>query len=191
MAKIGYARVSTHEQNLDLQLSALRAASCDEIFVEKASGVRERPELKNALAYLRKGDTLVVYKFDRIGRSLKDLINIFSDLQKRDIGLVSIQDNINASSASGRLMLHIFAALAEFERDLIIDRCQAGRKEAMKRGVKFGRPKKNKESKTKACAALYKSGIGIKDIMGQLNIKSKSTLYRYLKIEGVNIFRNK
>lgn len=191
MAKIGYARVSTHEQNLDLQLAVLQAANCDETFVEKVSGVKERPELKKALAYLRKGDTLVVYKFDRIGRSLKDLINIFSDLQKRDIGLVSIQDNIDASSASGRLMLHIFAALAEFERDLIIDRCQAGRKEAMKRGVKFGRPKKNKESKTKACAALYKSGIGIKDIMEQLNIKSKSTLYRYLRMEGVNISRNK
>lgn len=191
MAKIGYARVSTHEQNLDLQLAVLQAANCDETFVEKVSGVKERPELKKALAYLRKGDTLVVYKFDRIGRSLKDLINIFSDLQKRDIGLVSIQDNIDASSASGRLMLHIFAALAEFERDLIIDRCQAGRKEAMKRGVKFGRPKKNKESKTKACAALYKSGIGIKDIMEQLNIKSKSTLYRYLRMEGVNISRGK
>jgi DNA invertase Pin-like site-specific DNA recombinase len=191
MAKIGYARVSTHEQNLDLQLAALQAANCDETFVEKVSGVKERPELRKALAYLRKGDTLVVYKFDRIGRSLKDLINIFSDLQKRDIGIVSIQDNIDASSASGRLMLHIFAALAEFERDLIIDRCQGGRKEAMKRGVKFGRPKKKKESKTKACAALYKSGIGIKDIMEQLNIKSKSTLYRYLRMEGVNISRNK
>ena len=172
-------------------MAALQAANCDETFVEKVSGVKERPELRKALAYLRKGDTLVVYKFDRIGRSLKDLINIFSDLQKRDIGIVSIQDNIDASSASGRLMLHIFAALAEFERDLIIDRCQGGRKEARKRGVKFGRPKKKKESKTKACAALYKSGIGIKDIMEQLNIKSKSTLYRYLRMEGVNISRNK
>ena len=98
MARIGYARVSTVGQNLDMQIAALEKSDCDRIFVEKVSGVKERPELQAALKYMRAGDTLIVYKFDRIGRSLKDLVNIFADLQKRDIGLISLNDNIDASS---------------------------------------------------------------------------------------------
>ena len=94
MARIGYARVSTVGQNLDMQIAALEKSDCDRIFVEKVSGVKERPELQAALKYMRAGDTLIVYKFDRIGRSLKDLVNIFADLQKRDIGLISLNDNI-------------------------------------------------------------------------------------------------
>ena len=92
MARIGYARVSTVGQNLDMQIAALEKSDCDRIFVEKVSGVKERPELQAALKYMRAGDTLIVYKFDRIGRSLKDLVNIFADLQKRDIGLISLND---------------------------------------------------------------------------------------------------
>lgn len=127
MARIGYARVSTVGQNLDMQIAALEKSDCDRIFVEKVSGVKERPELQAALKYMRAGDTLIVYKFDRIGRSLKDLVNIFADLQKRDIGLISLNDNIDASSNSGKFMMNVFAALAEFERTIIIERCQAGR----------------------------------------------------------------
>ena len=111
MARIGYARVSTVGQNLDMQIAALEKSDCDRIFVEKVSGVKERPELQAALKYMRAGDTLIVYKFDRIGRSLKDLVNIFADLQKRDIGLISLNDNIDASSNSGKFMMNVFALL--------------------------------------------------------------------------------
>lgn len=191
MSKIGYARVSTREQNLDIQISALKASGCDKIFIEKGSGVRERPVLKETLSYLRKDDTLVVYKFDRIGRSLRNLIEIINDLQHKGIAIHSIKDNVDASSPSGRLMVHIFASLAEFERDLIIERCQSGRLEAKKKGVKFGRPKICKGSKTKACAALYKENLPISDIMSQLGIKSKATVYKYLKMESTTTKRRK
>ena len=122
MARIGYARVSTTGQNLDMQIAALEKSNCDRIFVEKVSGVKERPELQAALKFMRAGDTLVVYKFDRIGRSLKDLVNIFADLQKRDITLISLKDNIDATTNSGKFMMNVFAALAEFERTIIIER---------------------------------------------------------------------
>ena len=190
MAKIGYARVSTREQNLDLQLAALKEVGCENIFVEKVSGVKARPKLLEALSYLRSSDTLVVYKFDRIGRSLKDLINIFSDLQKRDIGLISIKDNIDASTSSGRFMLNVFAALAEFERCMIIERCQAGRREARQKGKQFGRPKGLPKAKVESCVALYKAGIPVIDIQLQLGIKSKSTIYRYLSHQKVKILRH-
>ena len=136
MARIGYARVSTTGQNLDMQIAALEKSNCDRIFVEKVSGVKERPELQAALKYMRTGDTLIVYKFDRIGRSLKDLVNIFADLQRRDITLISLKDNINATTNSGKFMMNVFAALAEFERTIIIERCQSGRAEAKRKGKK-------------------------------------------------------
>ena len=189
MSRVGYARVSTKEQNLDIQIAELKASGCEKIFVEKCSGLRERPKLQEALAYLRKDDIFIVYKFDRIGRSLRDLKTTINDLQQRGIGILSIKDNVDASSASGRLMMHIFASLAEFERDLIVDRCQSGREEAKKRGVKFGRHKKKKEAKTKACAALYKDNIPLNEIMSQLGIKSKATVYRYLRLEKTPISR--
>ena len=137
MAKVGYARVSTREQNLDLQIEALKKAGCEKIFSEKKSGIRERPELEAALEYLRPEDTFVVYKFDRIGRSLKDLLTRVSSLHERGIKIISIKDNIDTSSTSGKLMMHIFASLAEFERDLIVDRTTAGRKAAMAKGKKW------------------------------------------------------
>lgn len=185
MARIGYARVSTVGQNLDMQIAALEKSDCDRIFVEKVSGVKERPELQAALKYMRAGDTLIVYKFDRIGRSLKDLVNIFADLQKRDIGLISLNDNIDASSNSGKFMMNVFAALAEFERTIIIERCQAGREEAKRKGKQFGRPKGIPKDKITACSSLYKSGLTITAIQKQLNIKSKSTVYRLLRLNGI------
>lgn len=185
MARIGYARVSTVGQNLDMQIAALEKSDCDRIFVEKVSGVKERPQLQAALKYMRAGDTLIVYKFDRIGRSLKDLVNIFADLQKRDIGLISLNDNIDASSNSGKFMMNVFAALAEFERTIIIERCQAGREEAKRKGKQFGRPKGIPKDKIAACSSLYNCGLTITAIQKQLNIKSKSTVYRLLRLNGI------
>ena len=189
MAKIGYARVSTHEQNLYMQLHALNEMGCDKIFSEKKSGIKDRPELKAAISYLREGDSLVVYKFDRIGRSLRDLLNVISSLNEKGIDVISIKDNIDTTSSSGKLMMHIFAALAEFERDLIIERTQGGRKEAMRRGKKFGRPKGLPRERTKACADLYRAGNSIQSIQAVLNIKSKSTVYRFLESQGVTLRR--
>ena len=175
MSRIGYARVSTKEQNLDIQITEQKASGREKIFVEKCSGLREHPKLQEALAYLRKDDTFIVYKFDRIGSFLWDLITTINDLQQRGIGILSIKDHVDASSASGRLMMHIFASLAEFECDLIVDHCQSGREEA----------------KAKACATLYKDNIPLNEIMPQLGIKSKATVYRYLRLENIPISRKK
>lgn len=188
MAIVGYARVSTRDQHLDLQEAALKKVGCECIYTEKVSGVRQRPVLKECMAYLRKGDTLVVYKFDRIGRSLKDLVNIFATLEKKGVMLRSIEDKVDPSTPSGKLMLHIFASLAEFERDLIIERTQAGRAAAVKKGIVMGRKKGSgiKSDKVDSCAALYKQGLDVKVIMQQLNIKSKSTVYRYLRMRNLS-----
>lgn len=183
--KIGYARVSTRDQNLDMQLAALKEAGCEKIYQEKVSGVGERAELQSALRYLRDGDCLVVYKLDRLGRSMRDLLNILSDLEKRGIGVVSLKDGIDASSTSGKLIMHIFAALAEFERSLIAERTADGRAAARKAGKKFGRPKNGHSDKAVACASLYRSGMTVSQIQAQLSIRSKSTVYRFLRMEGI------
>ena len=189
MAKIGYARVSTRDQNLDMQLSALHGAGCEQIYQEKVSGIKERPELERCLQSLRSGDMLVVYKLDRLGRSLKNLVEIIDDLTRRGVVITSIKDNIDASTATGRMMINLFATLAEFERDMIAERCQAGRKAAKERGVKFGRKPgaKKIQEKAKAAAALYKDGMTIPAIMQQLSIRSRSTVYIYLKQEKVKL----
>lgn len=119
MARIGYARVSTKDQNLDLQLAELEKAGCEKVYSEHKSGIKARLKLAEAIKYLRKGDILVVYKFDRLGRSLSDLLNIISELHEKGVEIMSLKDNIDTSSTSGKLMMHIFASLAEFERDLI------------------------------------------------------------------------
>ena len=183
--RIGYARVSTREQHLDMQLTALKDAGCERIFQEQVSGVGERTELQTAMQYLRDGDCLVVYKLDRLGRSMKDLLAIIEQLQTKNISLVSLRDNIDTGSTTGKLVMHIFAALAEFERDLIRERTGEGRAAAMKKGVKFGRPKQQRNDKATACANLYRSGMTVPQIMQQLSIKSKSTVYRFLRQGGV------
>ena len=186
MSKIGYARVSSKEQHLDVQLSALEKEGCDKIFQEKVSGIiRKRPELERCLQYLREGDTLVVYKFDRLGRSLKNLMDIFDDLNKRHIGLVSIKDGIDGSTTTGKLMMQIMAAIAEFERSVIKERSAAGIAEAKRRGKKFGRPKGTRSTKIDACVTLYKSGESIDSIMANLGIKARSTVYRWLRQKGI------
>ena len=183
--RIGYARVSTREQHLDMQLTALKDAGCERIFQEQVSGVGERTELQTAMQYLRDGDCLVVYKLDRLGRSMKDLLAIIEQLQTKNISLVSLRDNIDTGSTTGKLVMHIFAALAEFERDLIRERTGEGRAAAKKKGVRFGRPKQKQNDKAVACANLYRSGMTVPQIMQQLSIKSKSTVYRFLRQGGV------
>ena len=117
--------------------------------------------------------------------SMEDLVNIFADLQKRDISLISLKDNIDASSNTGKFMMNVFAALAEFERSIIIERCQSGRAEAKRKVKQFGRPKGIPKDKIAACSSLYKSGLTITAIQQQLNIKSKSTVYRLLRLDGI------
>ena len=139
--KIGYARVSTTDQHLTMQEDALRKDGCKEVFTDVVSGVKAtRPGLDKALAYLRDGDTLVVWKLDRLGRSIKHLIETIKSLSERKIGFKSLQENIDTSTSGGKLIFHIFSALAEFERELIRERTDAGLKAARARGRLGGRP---------------------------------------------------
>ena len=183
--KVGYARVSTHDQNLALQLDALKQASCEEIYQDQVSGAKaKRSGLQDALAYLRQGDTLVVWRLDRLGRSLKHLIEIVTMLDERGIGLQSLQESIDTTTSGGRLVFHIFGALAEFERNLIRERTQAGLHAARARGRKGGRPKALDTTKAELLYQLYDekkhSIMELCDIMGI----SKSTLYTYLEQRG-------
>src|SRR4249919_2585508 len=138
---VGYARVSTQEQDLALQLDALRTAVCSKVFEEKASGAqRERPALQAALEYMRQGDTLLVWKLDRLARSLKQLIETVEDLGSRGIGFRSLTEAIDTTTSGGKLVFHLFAALAEFERGIIRERTLAGLQAAQARGRLGGRP---------------------------------------------------
>jgi len=143
---IGYARVSTEDQNLDMQIDALKEAKCDHIYEEKMSGkIKDRPILDKALNFMRKGDTLVVWKLDRLGRSLRHLIEVINQLMDSGMYFMSLQEKIDTTSTSGKLIFHIFAALAEFEREIISERTKAGLKAARARGRIGGRPKKLNE----------------------------------------------
>ena len=183
--KIGYARVSTTAQNLDIQVAALSDAGCEKIYEEKVSGVAHREQLQECMQYLREGNCLVIYKLDRLGRSLKDLLDIIEQLQKRNISLVSLKDSIDTGSTTGKLVLHIFASLAEFERDLIKERTEEDRREAKKKGVRFGRPKQPKPEKANMCAQLYRNGNSVSAIMRTTGIRSRNTVYKYLRMEGI------
>ena len=178
---IGYARVSTHEQDLSLQLDDLKRAGCEKIFEDKASGSKtDRPGLQEALEYVRAGDTLLVWRLDRLGRSLIHLIKTVSQLEERDIGFRSLQEAIDTTSSGGRLIFQIFGALAEFERNLIRERTLAGLSAARARGRTGGRPKALDAAKMKL---LYKlcdeKEHSVKQICQMLGI-SKPTLYTYL-----------
>jgi DNA invertase Pin-like site-specific DNA recombinase len=179
---IGYARVSTQDQTLNLQQDALKKAGCTKIFTDTISGVKaERRGLREALEYVRAGDTLVVWRLDRLGRSLKDLIEKLTELHNRKIGFKSLTENIDTTTSGGKLIFHIFGALAEFERDLIKERTQAGLDAARERGRKGGRPKALTEKKLAMARALYADNRNtINEICNTLNI-SKTSLYRYLK----------
>ena len=152
---IGYARVSTHDQNLDSQLDALQKADCEQIFQEKITGKsKDRPELLSCLKALRKGDVLIVWKLDRLARSLKDLVEIITDLNQREIGFKSLTEAIDTTSATGRLVFHIFGALAEFEHSLIRERTIAGLDAARARGRKGGRKPSMSENDIKKAKAM-------------------------------------
>ena len=180
---IGYARVSTQEQNLELQINALKEAGCKKIFTEKASGAqRDRPELKAALEYMRpnEGDTLVVWKLDRLARSLRQLIDTIEELEKQGIGFRSLTEAIDTTSSGGRLVFHIFGALSEFERGLIKERTIAGLKAAKDMGKKGGRPSSLKPEDLVAAKALLRdSEITVTEVAKRLKV-DPSTLYRHL-----------
>lgn len=179
---IGYARVSTDDQNLDLQKDALTRAGCKKILEDHQSGAKvERPGLRSALEYAREGDTLVVWRLDRLSRSLKDLIEMVTQLEARGIGLKSLQESLDTSSSSGKLIFHIFGALAEFEHNLIRERTQAGLQAARARGRKGGRPKSLDVDKQALAVQLYeKKKHTVKQICQMMGI-SKPTLYKYVE----------
>jgi DNA invertase Pin-like site-specific DNA recombinase len=188
---IGYARVSTEEQNLDMQLSALERAGCEKIYQEKISTTQEkRPVLEELLHFLRKEDTLVVWKLDRLGRSLKDLIQLITQLAEKQIEFKSLQESIDTSSPVGKFIFHIFCALAEFERELTRQRTLEGLRVAREKKKILGRPKgltKEAQQKSYIAAALYREGkLSIQEIYQQLNITAP-TLYKYLKGEKVEL----
>jgi DNA invertase Pin-like site-specific DNA recombinase len=181
---IGYARVSTNEQNLDLQRDALLRAgvSSKDIYTDKVTGVKaERPGLTLALSHLRKGDTLVVWRLDRLGRSLRHLIETVTNLNEQGISFRSLTENIDTSTATGILVFQIFGALAEFERNLIKERTVAGLQAARARGRTGGRPKGNPDARKVALARKFYNdhALSIPEILKTLNI-SKSTLYRWV-----------
>ena len=178
---IGYARVSTHDQNLDLQRDALRAAGCEKVFEDAASGSKTaRPGLERVLEALRSGDTLVVWRLDRLGRSLPDLISTVSQLEARGAGFKSLTESIDTTTTGGKLVFHIFSALAEFERALIRERTQAGLAAARARGRKGGRPRKLDAAHVALLYKLYdEREKTVREICSLLGI-SKPTLYDYL-----------
>lgn len=189
--KIGYARVSTKDQVLDLQIDALNKEGCEIIFKETASGAKtDRPELQNLLKHIRKGDIVVVYKLDRLGRSLKHLLEVVSELNSKEVGIRSINDAIDTTTPQGRLFFNISASFAEFERDLIRERTKSGLEAARARGRKGGRRQgMTKEAEQKAILAetYYKEGkMGVNQIAKEIGV-SKMTLYKYLRYRGVNI----
>lgn len=186
--KIGYARVSTREQNLSSQEDALGKAGCVRIFTDKISGKEfNREGLSACMDYLRPGDTLVIYRLDRLGRSVKEMLDLCASLESRRIKLVSLQDNLDTSTAVGRFTMQILASLAEYNRSLILEGCKAGIEAAKKRGVKFGRKEgvKMKKPKKEAVIQLYRAGTSIPQIMDITGIRSKQTIYNYLNEENI------
>ena len=180
--KIGYARVSTADQHLRMQEDALKQVGCEKIYHDVASGAKAvRAGLEEALGDLRAGDILVVWKLDRLGRSLKHLIEIINRLMDNGMYFMSLQEKIDTTSTSGKLIFHIFAALAEFEREIISERTKAGLKAARARGRFGGRPKKLNEEQAKMVKKMWKDHtIPIDEICRTFDI-SRPTLYNYLK----------
>ena len=182
--RIGYARVSTEEQSLDLQLDALTKEGCDKVFQDVASGAKEdREGLLNALDYLRSGDTLVVWKLDRLGRSMKQLIEICLSFEEKGIHIKSLRESIDTTNAVGKLFFHIVAALAEFEKDIIRDRTRAGLEAAKSRGKTGGRTRKMDDKQTGLAKILLRNpATTIEEVCNMLSV-SRATLYRYVKVK--------
>ena len=180
--KIGYARVSTGLQNLDLQEDQLNQYGCEKIFNDYMSGSKsKRPGLDKAIEFARSGDTIVVWRLDRLGRNMEDLITLVNELNNRGVSFHSLEENItmDKSSSTGQLLFHLFAAFAEFERNLILERSSAGRIAARARGRYGGRPEKLNKQELKLLKTLYDNGTPIKTIAEQWKV-SRTTIYRYL-----------
>lgn len=185
--RLGYARVSTDDQSLDLQHDALQAAGCDQVFEETASGkdAASRPELANLLRAARPGDTLVVWRLDRLGRSLADLVQIVNDLHKRGVRFESLTERIDTSHATGELVFHLFASLAQFERTLIRERTIAGLQAARARGRKGGRKRTLSATKIRLIkAALKDPSVTVEDV-ARANGVSRSTIYRSVDVAKI------
>ena len=184
--KIGYARISTVEQNLNLQTDALERAGCEKIFTDTASGsVNARKELIDAIEFCRNGDALVVWKPDRLGRSLKHLIDTINYLQAKGVQFISLQESVDTGTSGGKLVFHVFGALAEFERELIRERTLAGLKAARDRGSKNGRPKKSTKQQIRVAKKLMDDKeTNVVEVTKTMKV-SRSTLYRYQTIEAM------
>lgn len=178
---VGYARVSSQDQNLDLQRDALKVAGCERIFEEHVSGAKaQRPEFTSAMDFLRPGDTLVVWKLDRLARSMRQLIDTVALLDARSVGLRSLTESIDTGTANGRFFFHVFGALAEFERSILRERTLAGLEAARQRGRTGGRPRAMSEAAVrKAKALLRDETLTISEVADTLNV-SRSTLYKYV-----------
>ena len=180
MPDIGYARVSTNEQELALQEDALKKIGCQKIYTDHASGAKtDRPGLKQALAYVREGDVLVVWKFDRLGRSLPHLVETVTDLNARGIGLRSLTENIDTTTPGGRLIFHVFGALAAFERDLVTERTKAGLAAALARGRQGGRRPVVTSAKLDRARVMITQGLNVREAATRLKI-GKTALYEVL-----------
>ena len=181
---IGYARVSTEDQNLDLQRDALETAGCEQIYTDRVSGTKaRRPGLEQALSHLRAGDTLVVWRLDRLGRSLRHLIDTVTELQEKGIGFKSLTESIDTTTSGGRLVFNIFASLAEFEREIIRERTQAGLQAARARGKTGGRPKALTDKQVEMLNQLAADpNRSVNEICQTLGI-SRKTFYRYVKAD--------
>jgi DNA invertase Pin-like site-specific DNA recombinase len=177
--KIGYARVSTQDQNLDLQLKALKKAQCEKIFREKLSGFdRHRPEFQRMLDQIRPGDTIVVWRLDRLARSTRDLLNTMETINEAGGKFQSLSEPwANTTTHAGKMIMTVFAGIAEFERDLIRERTGAGREAAKQRGVRFGRPRKLNPDQTQVASQLIAQGKPIRDIARTFNVH-EATIYR-------------
>ena len=182
---VGYARVSTQDQNLALQNDALTQAGCEKIFTDKAGGAKAlRSGLTEALNFMRQGDTLVVWRLDRLGRSLKQLVGAINMLNDQGVGFMSLQEKIDTTSTGGKLVFHIFAALAEFEHDVIRERTQAGLAAARARGRLGGRPRVMDQKKIGLARSLYQEGkLTVEEICSMINV-SRATFYRYVRPTG-------
>lgn len=182
MSLIGYARVSTLDQNPALQEDDLHAVGCERIFVDKASGALvDRPHLAAALDYVREGDVLVVWRLDRLGRSLKHLVQIVGDLEERGVGFRSLRESIDTTTPAGRLVFHVFASLAEFERDLIRERTAAGLAAARARGRKGGRKSSLTPKQVGLARRMYdEQDTTVAEIAETLKV-SRATIYRHLQ----------
>ncbi|MCP4081406.1 MAG: recombinase family protein [Planctomycetaceae bacterium] len=179
--KIGYARISTADQNTRLQRDALKGAGCAKVVTEQISGSStKRPKLEKLLRSLKRGDVLTVWRLDRLGRSLPHLIEVVRDLEAKGAGFQSLSEDINTTTAGGRLVFHLMGALAEFERSLIVERTQAGLQAARKRGVRVGRPRSLSPAQVKHARKLIDSGERPAAVAGTLGV-NRSTLYRAMK----------